>query len=87
MSLVASDGVSSVANLVGIGSGIFAILGFALCRSHLPTARLRRLDELIKETQDILNDAAEGDCLPDWVIIDDVRRRLVKYVVFACLSW
>ncbi|KII83291.1 hypothetical protein PLICRDRAFT_454097 [Plicaturopsis crispa FD-325 SS-3] len=57
---------------------VFAILGFALCRSHLPTARLRRLDELIKETQDILNDATEGDCLPDWVIVEDVRRRLVN---------
>lgn len=75
---MASEWISSVANVAGVVTGTFTVIGLASYRAHLPRARLRRLDELIQEVQDMLHDAIEEDCLPDQVIAADVRRRLVK---------
>ncbi|KII83296.1 hypothetical protein PLICRDRAFT_454387 [Plicaturopsis crispa FD-325 SS-3] len=73
---MSSEGVSSTANIIGIATGIFALLGFVFYRDHLPTARLKRLDELIKETQESLDQAVEENTLPDPSAREDIRRRL-----------
>ncbi|KII83298.1 hypothetical protein PLICRDRAFT_454326 [Plicaturopsis crispa FD-325 SS-3] len=73
---MSSEWVSSTANITGIATGILALLGFVFYRDHLPTARLKRLDELMKETQEILDEAVEEDILPDLAAREDIQRRL-----------
>ncbi|KAG0696067.1 hypothetical protein DFH29DRAFT_952779 [Suillus ampliporus] len=66
--------LSFYSNVFGLFIGATTILGVLLgfCRSHLPSERIKELEELLGETQGLYESAVEDGLLPD----DMLRRQM-----------
>ncbi|KAG1733118.1 hypothetical protein EDB19DRAFT_1639877 [Suillus lakei] len=66
--------LSFYSNVFGLFIGATSILGVLLgfCRSHLPSQRIKELEELLGETHGLYESAVEDGFLPD----DMLRRQM-----------
>ncbi|KAG2127099.1 hypothetical protein DEU56DRAFT_701819, partial [Suillus clintonianus] len=66
-------------NVFGLCIGAATILGVLLgfLRSHLPSQRIKELEELLEETQGLYESAVEDGLLPDVMLRSQMGERLV----------
>ncbi|KII90817.1 hypothetical protein PLICRDRAFT_547136 [Plicaturopsis crispa FD-325 SS-3] len=73
---------ASFSTVIGVLSGIVALLGalyaFAVYRDHLPSARLRHLEELLKEVEDLYKSGIESQLIPSQGFRDEVQNKLTR---------
>jgi hypothetical protein len=75
-----SNALSFYSNVFGLFIGGTTILGVFLgfCRSHLPSQRIKELEELLEETQDLYESAVEDGLLHD-MLGSQMGERLAVY--------
>lgn len=63
---------------IGATTILGCLLGF--CRSHLPSQRIKELEELLGETQLLYESAVEDGLLPDGMLRSQMGERLAVYI-------
>ncbi|OAX37858.1 hypothetical protein K503DRAFT_206434 [Rhizopogon vinicolor AM-OR11-026] len=69
---------SFYSNVFGLAVGTVSISGILLgfCRSHLPSQRIKELEELLGETQGLYESAVEDSLLPDGMLRSQMEDKL-----------
>lgn len=77
-----NNAFSFYTNVFGLVIGVTTIFGVILgfFRSHLPSQRIKELEELLGETQGLYDSAAEDGLLTDCTLKSQMEDRLAKYV-------
>ena len=72
--------VSFGSNIFGFVAGGFSLLALfvAICRSHLPSHKIKALETLLDETERIFNGAVEDGLLMEADFIHKIDCRLVE---------
>ena len=67
-------------NLFGFIAGGFSLLALfvALCRSHLPSYKIKALETLLDETEKDFKSAVEEGLLTEPGFVNKIERRLVE---------
>ncbi|KII83274.1 hypothetical protein PLICRDRAFT_58489 [Plicaturopsis crispa FD-325 SS-3] len=73
---------STFSAYIGVVSGLIALLStvFAVyfCRFHLPSTRIKHLEDLLKDTESIYNSGVESNLLPSHSFRRDAQARLIS---------
>jgi hypothetical protein len=77
-----NNAFSFYSNVFGLFIGATTILGVLLgfCRSHLPSQKIKELEDLLDETQTLYKSAVEDGLLPDGVLRSQMGERLAVYI-------
>lgn len=73
---------STFSAYIGVVSGLVALLStvFAVyfCRFHLPSTKIKHLEDLLKDTEGIYNSGVESNLLPSHSFRRDAQARLTS---------